>query len=456
MGKPGKYAEDTGVRLVRRGEGFPMTRRAVVELYRRKLVHPSEAVQCVRSGDNIVLPLGCGEPPALLEALTERKDELEGVVIHQMLPMRTARYLEPGMEKHFRHNSWFTSNFNRQAVNEGRADFTPGNFHEFPRILEEYFDVDVFMGTVSPMDERGFFSFGVSVDYTLTAAAKAKIVILEINEHMPYTRGNSLIHICDVDYLVHNDTPLPELTTPPLTEEDKAIGAYVADLVEDGSTIQLGIGVIPNGVTRFLMDKKDLGVHSEMLVDGMLDLIESGVINNRRKTLHRGKAIASFALGTKRLYDFVHDNAMVEMHPVSYVNDPYVIGQNYKMVSINSSLEVDLLGQCASESIGPRIFSATGGQNDFARGALRSEGGKSIVTLHSTARGGTIPRIVPTLKQGAIVTVTKNDVDYVVTEYGVAKLRGKTARERALALISIAHPDFRDELRQHARKMMLI
>jgi acyl-CoA hydrolase len=273
---------------------------------------------------------------------------------------------------------------------------------------------------------------------------------------MPRTRGDSLIHISEVDYIVESNSPIPELPIPPLTEEDRLIGSCIAELVEDGSTIQLGIGGMPNAVAQALMSKKNIGVHTEMITDGMVDLVEAGVINGFEKTIHPGKLIGSFAAGTRRLYDFLHENPMVEMYPVSYVNDPYVIGQNSKMVSINASLEVDLFGQCASESIGPVQYSATGGQSDFARGCLRSPGGKGFIALKSTAKKGTLSKIVPLLKQGSLVSCSRNDVDHIVTEYGVAKLRGKTARERALEIIAVAHPDFRQELREAARKMRLL
>jgi acyl-CoA hydrolase len=435
---------------------YPVQRNKVKEIYKQKLVPAGEAVKVIKSGDNVVLPLGCGEPVALVNAMTARRDELEGVKIHQMLPLNKAPYLDPAMTGSFRHVSWFTSGTNRKGVNEGWADFMPGHFHEYPRFFQEYVQVDVFMGTVSPMDERGYFSFGLSVDYTTTAAAEARIVLLEVNPNMPRTLGESLIHISEVDYIVESNAPIPEIPIPSMTEEDKIIGCYIAEMIEDGSTIQLGIGGLPNAVAHALKSKKDLGIHTEMVTDGMVDLIESGAVTGKKKTLHPGKIVGSFAAGTRRLYDFLNDNPLVQMHPVSYVNDPYVIGKNYKMVSINTTLEVDLLGQCASETIGPRQYSATGGQTDFARGCLRSPGGKGFIALHSTTKNGTISKIVPVLKEGAVVSCSKNDVDHIVTEFGVAKLRGKTARERALALISIAHPDFRAELREAARKLRLI
>ncbi|WP_347490725.1 acetyl-CoA hydrolase/transferase C-terminal domain-containing protein [Desulfoscipio sp. XC116] len=435
---------------------YPRIQKNLRELYKRKLVAAQEAVQVIKSGDNIVLAFGCGEPPALLEAMARRHHELEEVKVHQMLPIREANYLNPEMAKSFRHVSWFTSGPNRQAVNEGRADFMPGHFHEYPLFFQKYINVDIFMGTVSPMDDRGYFSFGLSVDYTSTAAAQARVIILEVNPNMPRTRGESLIHISEVDFIVENNDPIPEIPIPATTENDKIIGGYIAELVEDGSTLQLGIGSIPNAVADILQHKKNLGIHTEMVTDGMVDLIESGAVTGSKKTLHAGKIIGTFAAGTRRLYDFISDNPLVELYPVSYVNDPYIIGQNYKMVSINATLQIDLLGQCASESIGPRQYSATGGQTDFARGCLRSPGGKGFVALHSTAKNGKVSKIVPVLQKGAVVSCSKNDVDHVVTEFGVAKLRGKTARERALALIAIAHPDFRTELQAAAHKMELI
>lgn len=435
---------------------YPSGRKTLQDLYSQRLVTAGEAVKLINSGDNVVLPLGCGEPSALVAAMAGRRGELHDVKVHQMLPLKKAAYTERDMAESFRHVSWFTSGASRQAVNEGWADFMPGHFHDYPELFRQYVKVNVFMGTVSPMDKYGYFSFGLSVDYTSTAAAQAQRVILEVNPNMPRTRGDSLIHISDVDCLIENNVPMAELAIPPLTQTDQLIGAYIAEMVENGSTLQLGIGGMPNAVAKLLTSKKDLGIHTEMITDGMVDLVESGAVTGRKKTLHPGKIVGSFAAGTKRLYDFLNDNPMVEMYPVSYVNDPFVIGQNTKMVSINATLEVDLLGQCASESIGPRQFSATGGQTDFARGCLRSPGGKGFIALGSAAKQGTISKIVPILKQGAVVSCSKNDVDHIVTEYGVAKLRGKTARERALAMISIAHPDFRSELREAARKMHLI
>ncbi|NLM96088.1 MAG: acetyl-CoA hydrolase/transferase family protein, partial [Halanaerobiaceae bacterium] len=419
-------------------------------LFNEKLISAREAAEKVNSGDNIVTGLGCGGAIAFLEELAKRKKELRDVTIHQMLPLYDFTYFKEGMEEYIRHNSWFNSVYSRKIVNEKRADFTPNFFHESPHLFKEHHDINILVTTVSPMDKHGFFSFGLSVDYTKAVAEYADMIILEVNEKVPRTLGDSFIHISEVDYLIVNNSPLPELPVREPDEEEWQIGQYIADLIEDGSTLQLGIGGIPNAVTAALTGKRDLGIHSEMLTDGMVDLIERGVITNRKKSIHKGKIIGSFAVGTKRLYEFLDDNPMVEMHPVSYTNDPEIISKNYKMVSINSCIEVDLLGQCAAESIGTRQISGTGGQTDFVRGAVRSKGGKSIIALKSTAHNGERSTIVPVLSQGAVVTTGKNDVDYIVTEYGIAHLRGKTASERAEALIMIAHPDFRQELRGHS------
>lgn len=429
----------------------------VMELYQLKLKSAQEAVNLVESGEHIVFPVGAGEPPGLMDALAERKDELYDVEICQILPMKKAVYMQKEFAPHIRHNSWFTSGATRQGVNEGWMDFSPNYFHEVPRLIEGgLFSCDIVMATVSPMDKHGFFSLGVGVDYTLTATKVAKKVILEVNENMPRTLGNCFIHISEVACIIENNLPLPSLTIPEITGTEEAIGNYVAELIEDGSTIQVGFGGIPNAITKALLTKKDLGIHTEMVTDGMVDLVLSGAVNCKKKTLHPGKIIATFALGTKRLYDFMDNNPMIEMHPVSYTNDPCVIGLNDKMVAINASIEVDLLGQCASETIGGLRWSGTGGQADYGRGVNISRGGQGFITLPSTAKGGTISRIVPVLNSGAAITTSKNTVDYVVTEFGVAKLRGKTGKQRALALIDIAHPNFREELRAAAKKYNLI
>lgn len=423
--------------------------------YKEKLVSAGEAVKCIESGDNVVVPFGAAESPVLLEAMVGRAREVENVRVHQMHPMSRATYLAPEMEKNFRHISWFTTGISREAVRQGRAGIMPAHFHDYPFFFKEHIDVDVFMGTVSPMDEHGFFSFGISVDYNTAAAQKARTVILAVNPNMPRTYGQTFIHLSQVDYIVEDNIPLAEIAIYPPDERDMAIGRFIAEQIEDGSTLQIGIGSIPNAVTEFLTGKRDLGIHSEMITQGMIELVESGAVNNLKKSIHVGKIIGCFALGTRKLYDFLDNNPLVEMYPVSYTNDPYTIARNVKMVSINATLEVDLLGQCASESIGPQHYSGTGGQVDFARGAVMSPGGKSFLVMHSTTSWGR-SKIVPVLREGTVVTTGKNDVDHVVTEYGVAKLRGKTVRQRVLALIAIAHPGHRDELREAARRAKLI
>lgn len=418
------------------------------KIYNKKLISAAAAAEKVKSGDDIVTGLGCGESIAILEALAERKDELKGVTVHQMLPLYNFSYFQEGMEGSIRHNSWFNSGYSRKLVNEKRADFTANYFHESPALFKEYYDINILTAAVSSMDKHGYLSFGLSVDYIKTIVEHADMIILEVNENVPRTLGDSFIHISQVDHLVSSNNPLPELPIGEPDEIELKIGQYIAELIEDGSTLQLGIGGIPNAVAASLMDKKDLGIHSEMLTDGMVDLVDKGIITNRKKSIHRGKIIGSFAAGSRRLYDFLDDNPMVEMHPVSYTNDPAIISKNNKMVSINSCIEVDLLGQCAAETVGTTQISGTGGQTDFVRGSVKSNGGKSIIALKSTAVKGSKSTIVSTLSKGAVVTTGKNDVDYIVTEYGIAHLRGKTATERAEELINIAHPDFREELKK--------
>lgn len=420
--------------------------------YRQKLSTPEEAAAIVRSGDHLCFPICAGEPTLLVKAIAARKHELEGVVVNQQHHL-CPDYLTQESIPHIRVNSWFTSHVSRKAVQNGWADFVPNYFHEVPKLLREYWPVDVAGTVVSPMDEHGFFTCSLSVAYTMEAIKKAKQVVVQVNPHAPRTHGNCHIHISQVDHILECNEPIIELKIPPVTEIEEAIGGHIAGLIEDGSTLQLGIGGIPNAVCKALINKKDLGIHTEMMTDGMVDLMLNGAVNNSRKNTHQGKSIGTFALGSKRLYDFMNENPMIEMHPVDYTNDPYNIGKNDKVVSINATIEVDLLGQCCSESLGHVQWSGTGGQADFVRGANISRGGKSFITTAATAKNGTVSSIVATLKPGAVVTTNKNDVDYVVTEFGVAKLRGQTARQRALNLIGIAHPDFRGELMEAARRM---
>ncbi len=425
------------------------------QLYEDKLVSANKAAAAIESGDHIWFPVGAGEPDVFLQALFARKKTLSGVVTHQILPAKPG-YFDRDSAPHIRHDSLFISGASREAVQGGWADLTPNYFSEIPRLIRDYWPSDAVDVVVAPMDEHGYFSLSLGVDYTWEAMKKAKKIIVEVNQQAPRCHGNCQVHISQVTHVVECPNAIPELQSAPLTEIDMAIGAHVSELIEDGSTLQIGFGGVPNAVCKALVSKKDLGIHTEMVTEGIMELAECGAVNNSQKTWNRGKLIGTFAWGTQRLYQFMNGNPMVEMHPVDYTNNPYNIAKHDKMVAINSTIEVDLLGQCCSESMGPKQWSGTGGQVDFFRGANLSRGGKGFVTMPSTAKRSAVSRIVPTLTLGAVVTTSKNDVDHVVTEYGVAKLRGKSIRERAKALINISHPDFREELRQDAKKMNLI
>lgn len=420
--------------------------------YSQKTMSPQAALQMVKSGDRVVIGHACGEPQILVEALVEQANRLRNVEIVHMVAMGPAKYAQPHMQDSFRHNALFVGAMTRKAIEEKRGDYTPCFFHEIPRLFKSgLMPVDVALIQIAPPDSYGYASMGVSVDYTLSAAECAKIVIAQVNEHMPQT-GGSKIAIEKITCLVEGNMPLIELKPPLIGDVEKGIGKNVASLIPDGATLQLGIGAIPDAVLLFLKDKKSLGIHSEMFSDGVVELAEAGVINNADKNLHPNKFIATFLMGTKRLYDFVHNNPAVQMLPVDYVNDPYIAGQNNNLISINSALQVDLMGQVNAEMIGNRQFSGIGGQVDFVRAASRSQGGKSIIALPSTASSGKISRITCELDCGAAVSTSRNDVHYVVTEFGCAELRGKNLRERALALIAIAHPAFRDSLLLEAKE----
>lgn len=427
--------------------------------YKSKLRTPEEAVKIIKSGDKIVMHGNCAFPMTLINALVARKDELENVQILHALTVGDLPYLQPGMEKFFKHISFFMGAAARKAVNEGRADFTPIYLYEYPLLFAKgLIKPNVAFVHLSPPDEHGFCSFGVEVGLIKTAAENSDIIIAQINPQMPRALGDSFIHINKLTYIVEVDEPIAELPqmkedlSPEMMEVYTRIGQNIAELIEDGSTLQMGIGVIPDSVSKFLDTKKDLGIHSEMFSDGVIELVNKGIITNRRKKLHVGKTIAGFVLGSRKLYDYIDNNPSIEFHPQEYVNDPFIIAQNYKMVAINSALEVDITGQVCSDSIGPRLYSGFGGQVDFIRGAARSEGGKPIIALPSTTKDFKISRIVSTLKPGAGVVTNRADVHYVVTEYGVAYLHGKSIRERVHQLINIAHPDFRDELKFYAKK----
>ena len=400
----------------------------------------------IRSGDRVVVQHACGEPSFLLDAMVANAGAYENVEIVHMVAKGECAYCAPEMAAHFRHNSLFVGPTSKNAVAEGRGDFTPCYFSEVPGFFDSVLPVDVALVTVTPPDENGKCSLGVSVDYTLAAVRHAKTVIAQVNARMPFTHGPSVVDVSDIDCFVVHDAPIIPLALPKIGPVEEAIGKNVASLIRDGDTLQLGIGAIPDAVLKFLKDKKDLGIHSEMFSDGVVELAEAGVITNAQKTLHPGKYVATFLMGTQRLYDFVDRNPDVYMAPVDYVNDPFVIAQNENMVSINSCVQVDLMGQVASESIGLTQISGTGGQVDFIRGSARSRGGRAIIAMPSTVKGK-ISKIVPLLDSGAAVTTCRCDVDYVVTEYGVAHLKEHTLRDRARALIEIAHPDFRPELK---------
>lgn len=431
--------------------------------YNKKLTSAEDAVQAIKSGDNVYIHPGCAVPEILVKAMIQRGHDLHDVKVHHILTVGESGYVNEEMQGHFRHNALFIGHNVRDAVNQGLADFTPIYLHEIASLFyKKIIPVDVALIHVSEPDEHGFCSFGVGVEMTKPATEVAKIIIAQVNKQMPRVLGDCFIHINKIHRIVEVDVPIKELpqvgevTDEAEAEMYRSIGAHIADLIEDESTMQMGIGSIPDATLNFLDNKRDLGIHTEMFSDGVIKLVEKGVINNEKKTLHAGKMVASFVLGQKPIFDFIDNNPIVEFHPSHYVNDPFVVAQNRKMVAINSALQVDLTGQVCADSIGPRLFSGFGGQVDFIRGASRSEGGKPIIALPSTARNGQLSRIVPHLLPGAGVTTNRADVHYVVTEFGVASLFGKTVRQRVNELIHIAHPNFRDELRAYARKVNYI
>jgi acyl-CoA hydrolase len=426
---------------------------AWMDSYRTKVMSAREALRCVESHMRVYIQPGCAEPETLVGALIERGPFVRDVEIVHLLTLGRADYIAPEMAGHFRHNAMFIGANVRDAVNDGRADYTPIFLSEIESLFESgEMLIDVALIQVSPPDSHGFCSFGVGVDTTLTAAKKARFVIAQVNDQMPRTYGDSFIHVSDVDAIVESSRPLCELPKHEVTDLHLAIARNVATLIEDGSTIQTGIGGIPDAVLIYLKDRKDLGVHTELLSDNIIPLIESGVVNGRRKTLHPRKVVLAFALGTKKLFDFVHDNPIFEFHPNAYTNDPVLIAQNDRMVAINSALQIDITGQICADSIGTYFYSGIGGQVDFIRGARRSKGGKPIIALPSTAKNDTISRIVPMLDPGAGVVTSRGAVHYVVTEYGVAYLHGRSIRQRAEALIQIAHPDFRNQLYEYCER----
>ena len=421
--------------------------------YSRKLQSADEALRFVDSGMRVYIQPGCAEPETLVEALMRRGPTVHDVEIVHMMTMGTAPYVAPEMEGHFRHNAIFIGPNVREAINEGRADYTPIYLSEIEELFESgAMPIDVALIEVSPPDSHGYCSFGVGVDTTLTAAKCARYVVAQVNSFMPRTYGDSFIHVSDINAVVESSRPLCEYKQPVVTDMQIAIARNVAGLIEDGAVLQTGIGGIPDAVLPFLMDRTDLGVHSELVTDSLIPLIEGGVVTGARKNFKPRKIIVGFAIGTRKIFEFVDNNPIFEFHPTAYSNDPMLIARNDKMVAINSALQVDLTGQVCSDSIGSQFYSGIGGQVDFLRGASRSKGGKPIIAISSTAKDGTISRIVPTLSPGAGVVTSRGLVRYIVTEHGVAYLHGKSIRERAKALIEIADPRFRDELYDYCEK----
>jgi acyl-CoA hydrolase len=432
------------------------------ELYSLKKISVEEALSKIKTGDHLVSALAAAEPRQLLSKLHTISDKVTDIRVSTCLPIIEYPYFsDPAYKNDFLMEGWFYTPAMRKMHEQGTVSFIPNHLHFAGYKRNQHRRPNIFVGTASPMDEHGYLSLSLSATYEKEMVQAAYIVMVEVNPNMPRTFGDTIVHISEVDYIMEADYEVPLFPSPEPTEKDRQIGKYIADYIEDGSTIQLGIGGIPNAVSAELMHKKDLGIHTEMFTDGMVDLVEAGVITGKRKTLLPGKMVATFALGTKKLYDFIDNNPGVMILNGSYVNDPYIIGQNYKMVSINTTLEIDLTGQCCSESIGHRQFSGTGGQADTAIGAQLSKGGKSFIALYSTANvrvPGTserkvISKIVPRLAHGATVSLSRNDVDYVVTEYGVAPLKGTSIRERVEKLIGIAHPDFRESLKAEAKEL---
>lgn len=432
------------------------------DIYQSRMTTAEEAIKAIKSHSRLFLTGNVSVPKTLLAALVKRAPELENVEICQALTVGPADYVNPEMEGHLRVNTMFISHNVRKAVQEGRADFTPVLLSEFPLLFKNgHLPLDAALIHVSPPDEHGFCSLGVEVGLTKTPAESAKIILAEVNQQMPRTLGDSFIHVSRLTHIVPVNYPISEMAMAEEGDKEvvEKIAGYIAELIPDGATMQMGIGAIPDAVLKYLFHKKDLGIHTELFSEGVIDLVEAGVLTNARKTLHPGKIVAGFILGTKRLYKWVDDNPLIEFHRTEYVNDPFVIAQNDRMVAINSAIEVDLTGQVCADSIGPKLYSGVGGQLDFIYGASRSKEGKPIIAMPSTSvmRDGTVvSKITSMLKQGAGVVTSRNHVRYVVTEYGVASLYGKTIRQRAQALISIAHPDFRADLEKQARALNYI
>jgi 4-hydroxybutyrate CoA-transferase len=423
-------------------------------VYESRLTSAADAVACVRSGDRVVLGSACGTPEDLIDALLKRAGELRDVELVAMVSAGRGTYAKPEYAASFRHNSFFVAPSTRKAVDEDRADYTPCHFGEFPTLLDDAsFPSDVAMVTVTPPDKAGHCSMGVSVSYDYAAAKAAKTVVAEVNPNMPFTLGESTLHVSEIDCFVQTDRPIVELPQPEIGASEQAIAAHCASLIDDGACLQLGYGALPEAVLAFMDGKNDLGIHSEMISDGVMRLVEQGVITGARKSFKNRKIVITVAMGSRALYEWMHLNTMIEMHPVSFTNDPNVIGLNDHMVSINSALTVDLLGQAAADMMGPRQYSGIGGQVDFVRGCRKSRGGRSILALAAASADGTRSRIVAALEPGQAVTTSRNDIYYVITEHGIAHLRGRTVKDRARMLIDLAAPQFREALREDFRRI---
>ncbi len=428
------------------------------EIYESRKCSAEEAVKCIKSGDKVFFAHCVAEPEVLVDAMVANAAAYKNVEIRHMVSLGKGEYTDVKYKDSFTMNSLFAGASTRKCLAEGHGEFTPVFFHEVPEFIRRgIFHTDVLLVMVSPPDEHGYCSVGVSSDYTMQAAKSAKVVLAEVNDQMPVVYGDTFIHVNDITKFVETSHPLPELGLPKIGPVEEAIGKYCATLIEDGSTLQLGIGAIPDAVLSQLKDKKDLGIHSEMISDGVVDLYEAGVINGSKKSIDNGKMVITFLMGTKRLYDFADHNPAIEMRPVDYVNHPSVVAQSSKMICINSCLQVDFIGQIVSDSIGTRQFSGVGGQVDFVRGAAMSlDGqGKAIIAMPSSTMkkdGTRISKIVPFIDHGAAVTTSRCDVDYVITEYGICEMKGRTLKDRARQLINIAHPDFREELKEEFQK----
>lgn len=416
------------------------------DIYESKLATAEEAIKAIHNGDKVVTGMGCGEPFGIQRALIENYQQFENVEIVNMLTLGDSPWLRPEMKGHFILNCLFASHSNRKEISNGKCEFTTSHFYEIPDVIKNYICPRVSIVMVSPPDEHGYVSFGTTVDYTRGTTDYCEIVIAQVNKYVPRTFGNCIKHVRDFTYFVEIDEPLPEVKGVEISNTEMEIGKYCASLINDGDCLQLGIGGIPNAVCAQLWDKKDLGLHSELVGDGVVDLLEAGIINNKKKQTHIGRTVLGAAFGSSKLNNYINNNPSVELHPIDYVNNPAEIAKNDNVVSINSCLQVDLLGQVVSDTVGLHQFSAVGGQVDFVRGATMSNGGRSIIAMPSTAKKGLISRIVPLITEGSAVTTPRNDVNFVVTEFGIAQLKGKTLKERAKALIKIAHPKFRPHL----------